>query len=272
LWKLERYPLRLRAEKKTFSSPKTPLLRSKDFLATRFLPFGLGNFLGGIQRRGGKKNAPSSLIFVFHFRFQKKQRENEQEKNSREPSLLLVCRRIGHPSARARPASHDKQRQGKKRLLLVAKKKAPPIALLGEERSFSSSFLQYLSQLNSTQNTPEPAQLPLEAVIFTAAAAQRRRNRRRAEPEAAAPFENGDDERRNRIGAVVVVVDASSSSSSATPTSVFIFFPAAAAPPLPARRGVRARAPGRSPDAGAQIHTRHRRRELRDQDVSFEAF
>ena len=144
-----RYPLRLRAERKTFSSPKTPLLRSKDFLATRFLPFGLGNFLGGIQRRGGKKNSPPSLIFVFHFRFKKKQRENEQGKNSREPSLLLVCRRIGYLSARARPASHDKQRQGKKRLLLAAKKKAPRIALLDRERSFSSSFLQFLSQLNS---------------------------------------------------------------------------------------------------------------------------
>ena len=144
-----RYPLRLRAERKTFSSPKTPLLRSKDFLATRFLPFGLGNFLGGIQRRGGKKKTHPPLSFLFFIFVFKKNRENEQGKNSREPSLLLVCRRIGYLSARARPASHDKQRQGKKRLLLAAKKKAPRIALLDRERSFSSSFLQYLSQLNS---------------------------------------------------------------------------------------------------------------------------
>lgn len=271
MWKLERYPLRLRAEKKTFSSPKTPLLRSKDFLATRFLPFGLGNFLGGIQRRGGGKKTHPPLSFLFFIFVFKKNREKTNKKKTAES---LPCYSFaGESATRALvlvPRAMISSVKVKKDCCLLRRKRL--LRLHSLARNDPSHLLSFNISLNSTQNTPEPAQLPLEAVIFTAAAAQRRRNRRRAEPEAAAPFENGDDERRNRIGAVVVVVDASSSSSSATPTSVFIFFPAAAAPPLPARRGVRARAPGRSPDAGAQIHTRHRRRELRDQDVSFEAF
>ena len=77
-----RYPLRLRAERKTFSSPKTPLLRSKDFLATRFLPFGLGNFLGGIQRRGGKKKLTPLSHFCFSFSFSKKTEKTNKEKTA----------------------------------------------------------------------------------------------------------------------------------------------------------------------------------------------
>lgn len=119
------------------------------FFSYAFSSLWPGQFSRGDPKKGREKKTHPPLSFLFFIFVFKKNRENEQGKNSREPSLLLVCRRIGYLSARARPASHDKQRQGKKRLLLAAKKKAPRIALLDRERSFSSSFLQYLSQLNS---------------------------------------------------------------------------------------------------------------------------
>jgi hypothetical protein len=241
------------------------------FFSYAFSSLWPGQFSRGDPKKGReKKNSPPSLIFVFHFRFQKKQRENEQKKTAESLPCFSFA---GESATRALvlvPRAMISSVKVKKDCCLLRRKRLLGLhSLTGND---PSHLLSFNISLNSTQNTSGPAQLPLEAVVFTAAAAKRRRNGGRAEPEAAAPFENGDDERRNQTSAIVVVVDASSSSSSATPTSVFVFFPAAAAPPLPARRGGRARAPGRSPDAGAQIHTRHRRRELRDQDVSFEAF
>ena len=167
-------------------------------------------------------------------------------------------------------ASHDKQRQGKKDRCLFAAGLRKENSIFILIPSFSTlTLMPVISSFSPLthyrSNSTGPAQLALEAVILAPAVAKRRR-RKTPRTEAAAPVEDGDDgRRRNQI-------DTSSTSSSSFDLLSLLYFFFPAAPPLPARTGVRARPPGRCPDAGAEIRARHRRWELRDEDVSFMFF